>query len=146
MNAEENKQRIRELVEIFNAGDGERYLARYADDAAIHGLPGELEPTKAGLSQFVGAVAAAFPDIQFTVEDLLAEGDRVAFRGSYRATHQGEFMDVPPSGRAVDFQGMSIFRFATDGLIHERWILLDNTTLLGQLGLTPQPEAAAARG
>ena len=143
MNAEENKQRIREVVEIFNAGDGERYLARYADDATIHGLPGELEPTKSGLSQFVGAVAAAFPDIQFTVEELLAEGDRVAFMGSYRATHQGEFMGVPPSGRTVDFQGMSIFRFATDGLIQERWILLDNATLLGQLGLTPQPEAAA---
>ena len=50
----------------------------------------------------------------------LGEGDRVAFRGSYRATHQGEFMGVPPSGRAVDLQGMSIFRFASDGLIQER--------------------------
>ena len=144
MSAQENKQRIRELVEIFNRGDLDGYLARYADDAAVHGLPAELQPTKEGLTQFVQAVAVAFPDIQFTVHELIAEGDRVAFRGQYHATHRGDFAGVPPTGNRVEFEGMSTFRFSGDALIAERAMLLDTVALLSQLGLTPQPAPAAA--
>ena len=79
----------------------------------------------------------AFPDARFTVEDELAEGDRVVSRSTLRGTHQGEFMGIPPTGKPVTVTGMSIDR------IVEGWLNFDGLGMLQQLGVIPAPGQAS---
>ena len=75
---------------------------------------------------------AAFPDLAVTIEDLLAEGDLVAVRSTWRGTHQGAFRGVPPIGRRIELSGMAFWRIA-GGQIRESWSLIDLPTLMRQL-------------
>jgi predicted ester cyclase len=79
----------------------------------------------------------AFPDMHYTVEDLIAEGDKVVCRWTVRATHQGEFMGVPATGKVVTWTGISITRFA-GGKDVEDWESFDMLGLMQQLGAIPQ--------
>jgi steroid delta-isomerase-like uncharacterized protein len=88
-------------------------------------------------AELVQASLAAFPDLRVTVDDQLAEGDRVATRWTAHATHQGAFLGVPPSGRAVTLTGMHMHRVAGGRLV-EHWEQLDLLGLLGQLGALPK--------
>jgi steroid delta-isomerase-like uncharacterized protein len=81
---------------------------------------------------------SAFPDVQFTIEDMVAEGDNVAVRWVMRATHQGAFAGIPATGRQVAMSGITIYRL-TDGKIGEAWSTFDQLGLLHQLGMTPAP-------
>ena len=76
------------------------------------------------LKHYVGIYRSAFPDIQDTVEDIVAEGDKVVVRWTSRGTHQGEFMGVAPTGRHVTFTGMRLFRIA-ENEIAESWVNID---------------------
>jgi predicted ester cyclase len=133
---DENRQRVIQAVERFNAGDLEAYLGGYADDAVIHGLPPGVEPSRAGFRQFLEALQAGLPDLRVTIEDSVAEGDRVAVRMTYRGTHHGELLGVEPTGRQIEWDGLTIRRFRPDGLTIERWIRNDIASLLRQLGLS----------
>jgi predicted ester cyclase len=75
------------------------------------------------------------------VHDVIADGDRVAVRHTHRATHGGEFMDLPPTGKQVVVEGIEIFRLR-DGRIAEFWHQDDLLSLLQQLGAIPAPEPA----
>jgi steroid delta-isomerase-like uncharacterized protein len=77
-----------------------------------------------------------FPDFQVTVDDAIAEGDKVVVRLRNRGTHHGEFMGIAPTHREVTFSSIVIFRIA-DGTIAERWGVLDMFGLLQQLGVSP---------
>lgn len=79
---------------------------------------------------------AAFPDLQLTTEDMVAEGDKVAIRNTWRGTHQGAFQGLPPTGKHVAFTGTDIFRFV-GGKIAEQWADLDALGLMQQLGVIP---------
>jgi steroid delta-isomerase-like uncharacterized protein len=88
--------------------------------------------------QFVSTFFAAFPDINITIEDVIAEGDQAVSRYTIRGTHQGETEDLgPPTGRQVALKGITIHRFE-DGQIVEEWEAYDNLSLLQQLGLAPE--------
>jgi steroid delta-isomerase-like uncharacterized protein len=76
----------------------------------------------------------AFPDGQHTVDDLIAEGDKVAARLTARGTHKGEFQGIPPTGKPVSFTGMRVFRFVS-GKIAEEWSNLDMFGLMQQMGV-----------
>lgn len=78
------------------------------------------------------ALRAAFPDLGITIEHLVAEGDLVAVRGTWRGTHQGLFRGVPPIGRRIELTGMAFWRIA-GGQICESWNLIDLPALLRQL-------------
>jgi steroid delta-isomerase-like uncharacterized protein len=78
------------------------------------------------------ALRAAFPDLSVTIEDLVAEGDLVAVRATWRGTHQGSFRGVPPIGRRVELCCMAFWRVA-GGQIRESWNLIDLPTLMRQL-------------
>ncbi len=78
------------------------------------------------------ALRAAFPDLTVTIEDLVAEGDLVAVRGTWRGTHQGSFRGVPPIGRRIEISGMAFWRIA-GGQIRESWNLIDLPALMRQL-------------
>jgi steroid delta-isomerase-like uncharacterized protein len=80
----------------------------------------------------VRALRAAFPDLTVTIEDLVAEGDLVAVRGTWRGTHQGTFQGVPAIGRRIELSGMAFWRIA-GGQIRESWNLIDLPALMRQL-------------
>jgi ketosteroid isomerase-like protein len=100
-------------------------------------LPGRppisgIEPAK----QLMVAYTSGFPDLQLTTEDLVAEGDKVAIRNTWRGTHQGAFQGIPPTGKQVTFTGSDVFHFV-GGKIAEQWADLDALGLMQQLGVIP---------
>jgi predicted ester cyclase len=84
---------------------------------------------------------AGLPDLRVTIEELVAEGDKVAVRRSYAGTHRGELLGIPATGKQVRLGGISIFRLA-GGRIAEQWEQLDRLALLQQLGVVPTPGQA----
>jgi steroid delta-isomerase-like uncharacterized protein len=80
-----------------------------------------------------------FPDVISTIEDLIAEGDKVVARWRSRATHQGEYMGIPPSGKQVEFTGISFYRIE-EGKIAQSWSVEDQFGLIRQIGAVAQTE------
>ncbi len=81
-------------------------------------------------------MTAAFPDSVATIEDILAEGDKVAFRVTYRMTHQAKFMGIEPTGKKVTMTNAAIYRIAA-GKVVEGWATIDNLHFMQQLGAIP---------
>jgi hypothetical protein len=86
----------------------------------------------------------AFPDYQFTIDDLIAEGDKVVVRGMARATHKrefpvGEMKGIAPSGKSLEWAEVWIVRIV-DGKFADGWLLVDGISRLQQLGVLPLPE------
>jgi steroid delta-isomerase-like uncharacterized protein len=137
---EENKAVIRRWFQAFN----HRYLAaeeaaRSADFAAhVPGVPVPLDGE--GWKTFIAAFFTGFPDFRLVIEDLLAEGDRVAARWTFRGTHGGEFLGMAPTGKPVTISAVEVNRLA-DGKVAEHWVVLDQLGLLQQLGAIPAPGA-----
>lgn len=93
-------------------------------------------------NQLVSLYLGAFPDGQVTVEDLLADGDRVVARVSFHGTHQGALRGIAPTGKPITLMGIHIFRIA-NGKVVEHWGLIDRLAALQQLGVVP-PLAAVS--
>lgn len=136
----ENVAAIESAVAHMNAGNVDGYLELYADDLTVHGYPPGVED-KAGVSEFYRSFRNAFSDFELTIEDVLADGDKVAGRYTIRGTHSGELMGVPGSGNRVEVDGQSFFRFE-NGRVAERWQALDGVPLMQQIGAMPAPEPA----
>jgi len=142
MSTEENKAVARRAYDAFNQGLRTGNLAALDEVIAANMVdhnpaPGQgpgLEGAKQVFTQFF----AAFPDLQFTVEDMIAEGDKVASRITARGTHKGDFQGIPATGKQVMQTGIDILRIA-GGKIVERWGEFDNLGLLQQLGVVPPP-------
>jgi steroid delta-isomerase-like uncharacterized protein len=127
----------KELLEAFyaqfwNAGNVDAVEALVADDYIDHqpvpGLPGGKE----GLARLITLWHTGFPDMSETVEDLIAEDDKVVGRFTFRGTHTGEFMGIAPTGRRVSMTGIDIVR-VRDGRIAEFWYAEQLHDLLRQL-------------
>ncbi len=139
--SEQNKALARrEAEEIFSKGNLDAADEIYAPDFVGH------EPTTpegirglAGAKQFAAVYREAFPDLQLTVEDQIAEGDKVATRFTARGTHQGELEGIAPTGNQVEIKGIYISRIA-EGKIAEDWTNFDALGLMQQIGAIPQPE------
>jgi steroid delta-isomerase-like uncharacterized protein len=104
----------------------------HPDYVDLRGGPKGLEGFKQGLA----SIRAAFPDWTSTVDDMIAEGDRVAARWTIRGTHRGAFMGVPPTGRQVTMREAGILRFSGGKLI-ELGRVADELSLMQQLGVLP---------
>jgi predicted ester cyclase len=130
---EDNRQRIIDAVTAFNRGELDAYISSYAKDAVIHGLPPGVEPSPRGLRRYLEALREGPPDLRVTIEDTVAEGDRIALRMTYRGTHQGELLGSPPTGRVIEWDGLTIRRLDPDGRTVERWIRNDAQGLMAQL-------------
>ena len=113
----------------------------YADDFIMH-EPGEDIVGIEGLAQFVSMMRSAFPDLRITVEDDMAEGDKVVTRWTGQGTHQGELMGIAPTGNQVTMTGITIHRIE-DGKIVEEWENWDALGLMQQIGAVPSPEEQA---
>jgi steroid delta-isomerase-like uncharacterized protein len=128
---------MRSAYERLNAGDIDGFGELIAEDFVEHEETPGIPPTKAGVLEFFRGVLSAFPDMQMTVEDLIASGDQAVARVKMTATHQGEFMSVPSTGKRVDVQLIDIMRFDDSGLVCEHWGLMDAMSLMHQLGVVP---------
>jgi predicted ester cyclase len=113
--------------EVWSEGNLDAAGEVYAADVVIHNAapenPGGLE----GVKFTVNGVRAAFPDLQFTTEDLVVEGDRIAQRWSWTGTQEGEFMGAPPTGKKTTVSGISIVRIA-NGKVAEIWSAITPST------------------
>ena len=128
---------MRRMYDLLNAGDVDGFGDRVADDFVDHEeLPG-LAPTKEGVKSFFRMYIAAFPDLRIDAEDILTSGDKVVARSRATGTHQGEFMGMPATGKAIDVQLIDIIRFGDDGLACEHWGVFDTMAMMQQLGAVP---------
>jgi len=137
VSSEENKAIFRRYVEeVGNEGRLEladeifdRYLAHQADGSVLERGPEDVK-------RFMGEFREAFPDFHSTVEDQIAEGDKVVTRWTMRGTHEGEFRGMPPTGNKLEITGIGIFRFS-EGKVVESWDNFDQLGMMRQLGAIP---------
>ena len=138
MNIEETKTLIRQAAEAFNnTQDRSGWFDFHHPDVVAHSLAPEPLGLN-GLKQFYAELWQAFPDLHIEIEDLIGDGDRVAWRLIVTGTHEGEFKGVSPTGKRVKFAAGYIFR-VENGKIVERWTNFDRLGLLVQLGAIPAP-------
>jgi steroid delta-isomerase-like uncharacterized protein len=139
MSTEDNKNLVRRYMEVdVNEANIEAANELVTRDFLFH-FPGSPAPMdRAGLAQTTLLFHAGFPDQHTTVDDILAEGDKVAARFTFRGTQTGAFQGIPPTGKAVTMNGMAIWRIA-DGKIAEHWVLFDALGMMQQLGVIPAP-------
>ncbi len=136
---EQNKVVIRRFYEeLLSQGNLAVADELCAPDFIAHFLPPDMPPGVAGLKQLVGMYRVAFPDLESTIEDLIAQGDTVVARAVTRGTNQGEFLGLPASGKQVAVAGIDMFRLE-DGKIVEQWLNRDDLGLLQQVGVIPTP-------
>ncbi|GIK43546.1 MAG: hypothetical protein BroJett011_73790 [Chloroflexota bacterium] len=138
MSLVENKAIVRRgWEEIWNKGNltiaPEHYALTYVSH--MPGNPDMYGPE--GHNQLVTMYRTAFPDLHFTVEDQIAEGDKVVNRVTARGTHLGEFRGIPPTGKPITVTGITIDRIAGGKLV-ESWASWDFLGLLQQLGVVPK--------
>ena len=110
-------------------------------DIGFHGSLGVQKDGHEGFIQYTQMVRSAFPDFTNTVEDLIAEGNKVAACLTYRGTHLGEIFGIEPTGRSIRYIGTAIFVFR-DGLISHAWVLGDRLELMQQLRDTRPDDTA----
>jgi steroid delta-isomerase-like uncharacterized protein len=143
MSTQENKTLVRRfLQDVIESQDLRLADTVQSADYTLHmpGLPGPVR----GLDTWKGIITSyfvAFPDMRVTLEDDLAEDDRVAIRYTWTGTQRGPFMGIPATGRLVRVPGTAFFRVA-NGRIAEEWHLDDVLGLLQQLGAIPAPGQA----
>jgi predicted ester cyclase len=130
MSVDENKALIRQFNEMaFNQRNVEARDGFLGPRFAINGKI--VDPAQARRN-FVGLLAA-FPDFHRSMEDIIAEGDKVVARYTATGTQQGEFMGIPPTGKRVTFGWITIYRIAA-GKVAEEWLVFDQLSLMRQIG------------
>jgi steroid delta-isomerase-like uncharacterized protein len=139
MTVEENKAIFRRYVEeVGNEGNLE-LVDEIFDRYASHQPEGHVEERgPEDVKRFMGEFHAAFPDFHTTIEDQIAEGDKVVTRWTARGTHQGDFRGIPATGNQITVTGIGIFRFS-DGKVVESWDNFDQLGMMRQLGAIPAP-------
>lgn len=101
--------------------------------------PEETVRGPGGVKEFIGRLREGVPDLTMTLEDEVADGDKVVTRWTARGTHDGELMGIDPTGRTATVTGITILRFDDGGQIVEGWTNWDMLGMLQQLGVAPQP-------
>ncbi|HUS11421.1 MAG TPA: ester cyclase [Pyrinomonadaceae bacterium] len=136
--SEENKALVRRwFEEVWNKGRSEAIEEMFAADGIAHGLSDDPEKPMQGpgdFKPFHAAFRGAFPDVDTIVEDLIAEGDKVAARCSVRGKHTGDHLGVAASNAPVEFTGITIVRI-NDGKIVEAWNNFDFLKMNKQIGV-----------
>jgi steroid delta-isomerase-like uncharacterized protein len=137
------EQAVRDLVARFNAKDLEGMLGLYADDAALY-EPFLEEPIagKDALRAFHEELFRSFPDERLELEQLLSDGDFVVARLVAGATHSGDFLGMPPTGRRFSVRECTVFELR-DGLVRNVWVYVDSGSIARQLGFAFAPAGGA---
>jgi steroid delta-isomerase-like uncharacterized protein len=142
---QKNKETIKRLYEeVVNQGRLEVLDEICQPDHVEHNpFPDQLQGVE-GLKQRASMVRAAF-NPTFTLEHVIADGDKVAVMWTNRGTNTTEWMGMPPSGKSFAVQGVDIFLFR-DGRLAEHWDVVDRLSMLEQVGAIPAPGAASGAG
>lgn len=138
MSAEDNKATARRWYQgVFNEGNldliPELFTSNFVDHDPVNPLPGQD-----GIRQVVGLYRGAFPDLHITIEDWIAEGDKIVTRFKAQGTHSGPLMGIAPTGKQVTVTGIDILGFE-HGKISEHWGNRDDLGMLQQVGAIPAP-------
>ncbi len=135
---ERNKAVIRRFVEeVQNQKNWDAFDELNSSDFVNLSAPPGVPSDKEGGKMFLGAFINAFPDSYVTIEDMIAEGDRVVTKKTFTGTHTGELSGIPPTGNRVSIQYVDIMR-VRDGQIVEHWLSMDQLSFMQQLGVVPQ--------
>jgi steroid delta-isomerase-like uncharacterized protein len=135
---EANRLLMQRFVQFINTADEQLAKALVSPEATFF-VPGRPDPVSgpAGYLEIINMMRSGFPDIQWTLEETIAEGDNIVARYTMRGTHQGAFMGVPPSNKKIAVQALNIYRFS-DGQIREELGQPDLLGLLQQIGGLPK--------
>jgi len=136
MPTEQNKAIMRRFIEVINTGKFDQ-MAKFVDAKVVdhNPFPGQ-PPGLEGIKQSISLITKAFPDYHLTIEDIIAEGDKVVIRFVWHGTHKGEFMGVPLTGKKVTVTAIVIAR-VVNGKMVELWGGSDFLGLMQQLGAIP---------
>jgi len=140
MSAKDLKALTRRFIEEWNKGKAAAMAVideMYATNFVSHGdkdVRGIKNVKKSTSEEF-----SAFPDLHFTIDDMIAEGDKVAMRITMTGTHKGEYMGAPPTNKKITIRAIAIERFAGSKIVEE-WGQTDTLGLMQQLGLAPTPK------
>lgn len=136
MSLEENKEiQRRILIEVHSPG--KLNLVDELYDENFIGLPDMTKGTE-NVKKFITNLLNTFPDIKFTVEDQIAEGDKVFARWSITGTHKGEFMGIAPTGKPISISGVTVYKIL-NGKAVEAWGMMDNLAVMQQIGAVSLP-------
>ncbi|HEX6109498.1 MAG TPA: ester cyclase [Ktedonobacteraceae bacterium] len=143
MSTEDNKALVRRFYdEVFNNKNMAGVDAFVAPNVIDHSLPPGAQGEIEGVRQTITMFLTAFPDLNLTLEDIIAEGDKVVIRWTMCGTHQGASLGMPPTGKQFTLPGISLVRL-DGGMAAETWVSYDQLVMLQQLGLAPTPAHAS---
>ncbi len=132
-----NRRFVEEYQTKGDRSVGEELLAPdFVDHSPSQGLP----PTRDGVFILFDALRSAFPDFRAKIHTQVLEGDTVATHKTFHGTHKGDFLGIPATGKQVAFDVFDIVK-VRDGKIVEHWNVVDQMTLMQQLGVVPAPAA-----
>jgi steroid delta-isomerase-like uncharacterized protein len=142
MSAGESKATMRQYLGVFEQGNIDLLDELLAPDYTNHtpatpDLPTGPEGVKAVVSMF----RSGMPDLRVIIDDMIAEDDKVATRYTLEGTHEGELFGVPPTGRQLSIESITVER-VSEGKIREHWRVTDELGMMQQLGVIPMPEHA----
>jgi steroid delta-isomerase-like uncharacterized protein len=145
MSAKENKEIVRRFWGVWEEGNIGLVDELVGPDYVNHnpGMPNQPEGPE-GIKVVVSMFRAGMPDLRVVIEDVIAEGDKVMMRYRIEGTHEGELFGVPPTGRRVSIESITVER-VSGGKIREHWRVTDTLDMMQQLGAIPAPETAAGR-
>ena len=135
MSTEHNKANDRRFYEAWSQGNLAALDEVCAQDYVLHDSSALIQGLES-MKQFVSIYLAAFPDGHFTIEDQIAEGDKIVTRWTFRGTHKGELQGIPPTDKQVVVTGISMDRVAGSKAV-EAWSNFDALGMLQQLGVLP---------
>ena len=148
MSTKENKELVRQAIKEWNAVNGDvakmrsLYDKYYAPDFIYHDVStGDMNREQT--IQDMVTYLSAFPDVNYSIDDILAEGDKTVIRCTVQATHKGTFMGIPATGKQIVVKGVEINKIK-GGKIVETWDFLDSLGMMQQLGVIPTPAQTGA--
>jgi steroid delta-isomerase-like uncharacterized protein len=143
MSAEENREIVRRFWAVWEEGNIGLVDDLVGTDYVNHnpGMPNQPEGPE-GIKAVVSMFRAGMPDLRVVIEDVIAEGDKVVMRYRIEGTHEGELFGVPPTGRRISIESITVER-VSGGKIREHWRVTDTLEMMQQLGAIPGPENAA---
>jgi steroid delta-isomerase-like uncharacterized protein len=140
MSAEENKAIVRRFWGVWEEGNIDLVDELLAPDYINHTPATPDQPTgPEGVKGVVTMFRSAMPDLRVVIEDMIAEGDKVAVRYTLEGTHDGELFGVPPTGHRLSIKSIAVER-VSDGKIRDHWRITDSLDMMQQLGVIPAPE------
>jgi len=130
--SETNVALLRDAMDAFNEGDLDACVAYLSPDVVMNMAGLETRRGPDVWRQGAEYIKGGFPDLRARIDDIVAAGDQVALRLTFRGTHQGDFLGIPATGRTIEYVSHEFYRIA-DGVVAEEWICSDMATLHSQL-------------